>query len=192
MEVERVTSPVSATEDINNSDGTMPAAPAPRKRGRPLGSHNTKEKAGKPSAKKSKAADNTPISMSSASGIEDIDDDNTALAAPAPHKCGRPPGIRNAMNQTGQPPAKKSKVVDNIPITMSSMQTTADNNSDVEMPVSPSPKRTARHQIVVPARSPLPARSNRVTNPGAPDQRRARRTSAEVAAANKAKMDLKQ
>lgn len=114
------------------------------------------------------------------------------LAAPAPRKRGRPPGIRNTMNQTGQPPAKKSKVVDNIPITTSSMRTTADNDSDVEMPVSPLPKRTARHQIDVPARSPLPARFNHITNPGAPDQRRARRMSAEVAAANKAKMDLKQ
>ena len=191
MEVERATSPVSATEDIDNNDGTMPAAPAPRKRGRPPGSRNTKQKAGKPPAKKSKVADNTPIVTSSASGIEDVNDiDSTAPEAPAPRKRGRPPGVHNATNRTGQPPAKKLKVADNVPITMSPMQTTAEN-SDVEMPASPSPKHRAQHQIVVPARSPLPACSNRVTNPGAPDQRRARQTSAEVAAANKAKMDLK-
>ena len=167
------------------------AAPAPRKRGRPPGSHNPKKQVGQPPAKGSMEIERV---TSPVSATEDIDGgDGEMPAAPAPRKRGRPLGSKNTKQQASQPPAKKSKVTYDVPIATLPVQATVDNNSaNAEMPASPSPKRTARHRIALPARSPLPVRSNRVTNPGAPDRRRARRTSAEVTAANKAKMDLKE
>lgn len=50
----------------------------------------------------------------------------------------------------------------------------------------------ARAKKVIPPRSPLPKRINRVTNPAAPDMPRAKRTSAEVAAAKAEKAQLLQ
>jgi hypothetical protein len=126
------------------------AAPAPRKRGRPLGSHNPKKQVGQPPAKGSMEIERV---TSPVSATKDIDgSDGEMPAAPAPRKRGRPLGSQNTKQQASQPPA------------------TVDNNSaDAEMPASPSPKCTARHQIALPACSPLPVRSNRVTNPGGPD-----------------------
>lgn len=50
--------------------------------------------------------------------------------------------------------------------------------------------------LPVPPRSPLPSRTNRVVNPGAPDKKRTKRTSEETAAAaeqkNKLKLELEQ
>jgi hypothetical protein len=45
--------------------------------------------------------------------------------------------------------------------------------------------------MLVPPRSPLPSRTNRVVNPGGPDKKRAKRTSAEMAAAAQQKKKLK-
>lgn len=76
-----------------------------------------------------------------------------------------------------------------------------DPSSDEEQPPAKKPntndsKRNATSQSgkrgrkQVPPRSPLPARINRVINPGAPDRTSTRRTSAQVAADNKQKADL--
>jgi len=72
-----------------------------------------------------------------------------------------------------QPPAKKTKV--------------SNNTSPVQRGGrvgNPGPK-------VMPPRSPLPLRDNRVVNPGAPDFKRKKRTSAEVAAAAQQKKKLR-
>jgi hypothetical protein len=45
--------------------------------------------------------------------------------------------------------------------------------------------------LTVPRRSPLPSRTNRVVNPGAPDKKRTKRTPAEMTAAARKKNDLK-
>lgn len=71
-----------------------------------------------------------------------------------------------------EPPAKKLKASDQNKGATSSM---------------PSGKRG---KVTVPPRSPPPVRSNRVVNPGAPDQKNTRRTSAQVAADKKRKDEL--
>jgi hypothetical protein len=53
------------------------------------------------------------------------------------------------------------------------------------------PKPSKRCQAP-PPRSPLPARINRVINPGKPDEKKAKQSSAEVAEAKKQKEDLRQ
>jgi len=82
-------------------------------------------------------------------------------------KRGRSGSDANAENTepsgTHQPPTKRSK------------------NMDITLP----------QKKLVPLRSPLPARKNRVINPGAPDQKRTRRTSSAVAAAMQLKEKLK-
>lgn len=73
----------------------------------------------------------------------------------------------------GQPSAKKLKV--------------DDSSKGVASPL-PSGKRGNK---AVPPRSPLPIRSTRVINPGYPDKKNARRTSAQVAAENEKKEALR-
>jgi hypothetical protein len=70
-----------------------------------------------------------------------------------------------------QPPAKKTKVSNSI--------SPADDNIGNS------------HSKTMPRRSPLPLRINRVVNPGAPDKKRTKRTSAEVAAAAQQKRNLR-
>ena len=89
-------------------------------------------------------------------------------------KRGRP---RSDTNETVpasnvQPPAKKTKI------------------SNTTSPVQRSGKVGNSRAKVVPPRSPLPSRTNRVVNPGAPDKKRKKRTSAEVAAAAEQKKIL--
>lgn len=71
---------------------------------------------------------------------------------------------------THQPPAKRPK------------------KTDVASPVK---HGAGLRQKLIPPRSPLPVRINRVVNPGAPDQKRGRRTSASVTAAMRRKEELK-
>jgi hypothetical protein len=52
--------------------------------------------------------------------------------------------------------------------------------------------KAAKKRVVIPPRSPLPNRIKRVVNPGMPDAKRARRTTAEVTAATKQKHVLRQ
>jgi len=88
---------------------------------------------------------------------------------PAPkRKPGRPKGSKNkASNQ--QPNSNKL------------------HDTDIEM----SPPKASKNRNVVPPRSPLPNRINRVVNPGRPDAKRTKRTSAGVTAAAKRKEDLR-
>lgn len=65
-------------------------------------------------------------------------------------------------------------------------------NSNTTLPVEGRRKATCDSRSrVIPPRSPLSQRTNRVINPGAPDQKRAQRTSEEVAAAAKQKENLR-
>lgn len=74
-----------------------------------------------------------------------------------------------------QPPVKRTKANPTSPVRSSSNAT----------------GRSHRSRIIIPPRSPLPQRINRVINPGAPDKKRAQRTSEEVAAAAKKKEHLR-
>jgi hypothetical protein len=91
----------------------------------------------------------------------------------APGGTTLPPAITADTGCDEPPPQKKSKANDGNDGAASSVQ---------------SGKRASK---MVPPRSPLPVRSNRVIHPGAPDQKNPRRTSAQVAADNKRKEDLK-
>jgi hypothetical protein len=119
------------------------------------------------------------------------------VSRPQPKKRGRPPksiaatagstassgtaanskqalsaGNGDISSDEDQPITKKPKVNDNDKHTVSSLQLG---------------KRGSKK---IPPRSPLPVRSNRVLNPGAPDKKNTRRTSAQVAAEKKRKVDL--
>jgi hypothetical protein len=88
---------------------------------------------------------------------------------PPKRKPGRPKGSKNkASNQQLDP-----KTLEDTGIEMS-------------------PPKASEKLNVVPPRSPLPNRINRVVNPGRPDAKRAKRTSAEVTAAAKRKEVLRQ
>ncbi|KAH9988441.1 hypothetical protein BJV74DRAFT_885329 [Russula compacta] len=76
-----------------------------------------------------------------------------------------------------------------------------DSSGDEEQPPTKKPKANdkgatasvpagKRGKVTVPPRSPLPVRNNRVVNPGAPDRKNPRRTSAQVAAEKKRKEEL--
>jgi hypothetical protein len=88
---------------------------------------------------------------------------------PAPkRKPGRPKGSKNkALNQQ--------------------LDSNELHDTDIEM----SPPKASKKRNVVPPRSPLPNRINRVVNPGRPDAKCTKWTSAEVTAAEKWKEDLR-
>jgi hypothetical protein len=113
-------------------------------------------------SKKRKATDN-------GDETDHLSTDGPNSPKPAPkRKPGRPRGSKNkALNQ--QPNSK------------------ALEDTDIEL----SPPKASKKRNVVPPRSPLPARINRVVNPGRPDAKRTKRTSAEVTAATKRKEDLR-
>ena len=109
-----------------------------------------------------------PISLSALDAI----DKNTQLLQPHPKRTRSRSGTDGTVPDV-QPPAKKKKTNTTSPV--------------------------QRHRNIgtlrlraagVPPRSPLPLRTNRVVNPGAPDKKNTRRTSAEMAAAAQQKKRL--
>jgi hypothetical protein len=103
--------------------------------------------------------------------VETIPSSGSEPSSPPKRKRGRPKGSKN--KPKSNQPAESNKELDETDIEMSP-------------PIPPKAKRPS-----IAPRSPLPNRTNRVVNPGKPDAKRTKRTSAEVAAAAKQKEDLK-
>lgn len=105
--------------------------------------------------------------------LDVVDDSETPQQ---PRKRGRPAtdtdGTVPASNV--QPPAKKTKI--------SNSTSPVQRGRNVGNP---------RQKMVMPPRSPLPSRTHRVVKPGAPDFKRAKRTSAQVTAAAQQKEKLR-
>lgn len=113
-----------------------------------------------------------PISLSALDAI----DKNTQLLQPHPKRTRSRSGtdgtVPDGTVPDVQPPAKKKKTNTTSPVQRRNIGTSRSRAAGV------------------PPRSPLPLRTNRVVNPGAPDKKNTRRTSAEVAAAAQQKKRL--
>jgi len=115
-------------------------------------------------SKKRKATDD--IETDPVSGPEDFE----SPATPPKRKRGRPKGSKNKVQ--------------------SDQQTNSDDKLAHTGSTTSPPKPSKRRQAP-PPRSPLPPRIKRVINPGKPDEKRTKRSSAEVAEAKKQKEDLR-
>lgn len=109
---------------------------------------------------------------------------NTALAPPVPDTV-------NDLDIPQQRPKRGRSRSDADPTAPASIDQPPAKKKKEPNTTSPVKRDGNKRWDALPLRSPLPARTNRVVNPGGPDKKRKKRTSAEVAAAAQQKQKLR-